>query len=248
MGGVQFAAGIAIAYYTLRKQHNESVAQRDGEWFHLVVADKTIEELHGLVEGEAVALDSAAKRCQALKMSGSAGVIIDQTFRDEIQRFRERIAPIRRKVSNFAFIFDRDLYLEVTKQFQDLEDKVAEWFDLLQREGPLDRRQGLMEIVCDCQRDLLRSFRDFEFVTLPSLGRQSQPKLLMEARGLFIAGITLGVVAFLFRISHAVLAVTFLNRSSTITMEHGPFWACSACAVLMLGAGSMRRNRIPLQS
>src|SRR6185312_7952725 len=121
MGGGQFAAGIGIAYYTLSKQHKESVAQRDGAWFHLIVADKTIEALHDLIEREAVELGAAAERCIAMKVGGQPQTVIDQTFRDEIQAFRSRTAPIRRKVANFAYIFDGELHKGVSKQFRDLE-------------------------------------------------------------------------------------------------------------------------------
>jgi len=187
VGGVQFAAGIAVAWYTLAKQHDDGIAQRDGAWFHLVVADKTIEALHELTERETEALDLAAERCEAIKASGQPQANVDEVFRAELQGFHTRIAPIVRKLSNFAYIFDQELYVTVSRAFQNMEDRVAEWFDRLQLQGPLERREALTETVCECQRELLQSFRNFEFITLPSReqARRNSFRWSIAAPGLF---------------------------------------------------------------
>ena len=168
MGGLQFSAGIGVAYYTLSRQYKVGLAQRDGEWFHLVVADKTIQQLHALLDGEEIQLEASARRCMALKLEGAGDAVMDTKFRDEIQAFRDRVRPVRRKVSHFAYTFDRELHLSVSKHFQNLEDRVSEWFDRLQGEGVTNQQGDLLEIVCDCQRQLLQDFRNFEFVTLPT--------------------------------------------------------------------------------
>jgi len=230
MGGVQFAAGTGLAFYTLRKQHIESIAQREGEWFHLVVADKTIDELHSLVEGEAIALDTASRRCIAAKVGGLPQPVVDQCFRDEIQAFRSRLAPIRRRVSHLAFTFDQALYLEVSKRFQGLEDKIAEWFDSLQREGPVDGKEDLMAIICDCQRELIASFRHFEFVTLPEAGRRRQRHSTAKVVLLFVSGLIFLSAAITEKISHSVVAISIGGKYHVLG-EWPTFWVAATFAV-----------------
>lgn len=172
IGGVQFAAGIGLTWYTLQRQHNDSVATREANWFHKVVVDKTIAALHTLLDDEAKHLETSAQKCQQIKLN-SAGVNIDDFFRNEIQQFRQRIAPTRRSLINLAYIFDGDLHKQVSEAFEHLEDGVSMWFDKLQRSPESSERLSLIATVADSQKQLLNAFRDFEFVRLPSLHKKS---------------------------------------------------------------------------
>lgn len=177
MNFLQFLLLAGLTYFIFANNARQKVAEREANWYHKIVVDYCIDLLGLFFRRESDFLCDAIMRVEAFQRAGKeddAGSLI----RSALGEFKGRLYSMSSDTAGRLSVFEEAPVELFMRRSEKLEDDVTKWFDTYKKSQPYDRRDSLPRTLTDCQNELLRLLKSYEFETWgwplphPSNGRR----------------------------------------------------------------------------